>query len=48
MQRLQFTEKQDFCNKFAYFGMSMVENGHLLTACYHFADQQNVTLSAYM
>ena len=25
--------------------MSMMENGYLFTACYHFADQQNVTLS---
>ena len=25
--------------------MSMMENGYLFSACYHFADEQNVTLS---
>ena len=43
MQRFHFPKKQDVCNIFANFGMSMVENGHLLAACYHFEDQQNVT-----
>ena len=45
MQRFQFPKEQDFLNIFANFGMSMVENGHLLAARYHFADKQNVTLS---
>ena len=36
MQRFQFPKEQDFLNIFANFGMSIVENGHLLAACYHF------------
>ena len=30
-----FQKKQDFCNIFANFGISMAKNGHLLAACYH-------------